>query len=415
MGKIHQTEGKDMKSTEENRSKKSPSTSRRPFLRLVAGTGIMGLVGLRQSVQPASATVTSPVYSRQGQTDLELQTQSSNLGASTKQVDAQFGYSRCVDGNTALIGASWEDVQGGGTGAVYVYVRRRGGEWELQDKLTAPNSAVTGFGRGVSLDGKTALISSDGSAFVFIRSRNQSWIQQAELVPEDGNFLGTPVSVNRDTAVVGNPIDGRDKLYAGAVYVFTRTRDGEWTQQARLTASTISRYEFFGTSVSLDRDTLLVGVNFDGEFEANSDNAYVFVRDSDGNWSEQAILSADDLRECDLFAYSVSLDGDTALIGTICVEDSLFGDGEPIGAGSAYVFVRDNRGHWKQEAKLTASDGFPGNLFGISVSLDGKLAFVSALSQEENGPNSSVLYLFERKSKGKWIEIAKSVADDWLP
>jgi hypothetical protein len=75
-------------------------------------------------------------------------------------------------------------------------------------------------------------------------------------------------------------------------------------------------------------------------------------------WVEQQKLTASDAAAFDYFGDSVSVSGDTALVGA-------FGDDDPVAgvdAGSAYVFTRDAAGVWSEQAKLTASDATAGDL-----------------------------------------------------
>ena len=78
----------------------------------------------------------------------------------------------------------------------------------------------------------------------------------------------------------------------------------------------------------------------------------------------------------DWFGYSVSIDGDTAVIGAIFDGDN--GDF----SGSAYVYVRSN-GVWSEQQKLTASDGAAYDHFGCSVSIDGDTAVIGAYGDEQ--------------------------------
>ena len=80
-------------------------------------------------------------------------------------------------------------------------------------------------------------------------------------------------------------------------------------------------------------------------------------------------LTASDSENGNNFGYSVAIDGNTVVVGTI---DS--------SVGEAYVFVKP-AGGWKnmtQTAKLTASDGVEGNEFGDWVAIDGNTIAVGA-------------------------------------
>ena len=180
---------------------------------------------------------------------------------------------------------------------------------------------------------------------VFVRS-NGVWSQQQELSASDGlanDYFGYSVSVSGDTAVVGAY---HKNGYLGAAYVFVRS-EGVRSPQQELTAPDGAAGDYFGDSVSVSRDTAVIGA-----FGKNRSQgaAYVFVR-SGGVWGEQQELTAFDGLANDYFGYSVSVSGDTAVIGAYW----------NVYRGAAYVFVRGS-GLWNQQQKLTASDGaFLGN------------------------------------------------------
>jgi len=166
--------------------------------------------------------------------------------------------------------------------------------------------------------------------------------------------------------------------------VFTRDTAGDlasnWTQVAKLTDAGAAD-NYFGRSVSIDGDTMVVGAhantNDDGP---HSGSAYVFTRDTAGDlasgWTQVAKLTADDGAADDWFGNSVSIDGDTMVIGATQDDDK--GDK----SGSAYVFMRATAGDltsgWTQVAKLTAGDGAANDEFGSSVSIDGDAVVIGA-------------------------------------
>jgi uncharacterized repeat protein (TIGR01451 family)/MYXO-CTERM domain-containing protein len=74
---------------------------------------------------------------------------------------------------------------------------------------------------------------------------------------------------------------------------------------------------------------VVVGARRDDDAGSDSGSAYVFAR-SAGSWSQQDKLTASDAAAGDAFGFDVSIDGETAVIGSEC-DDSC--------QGSAYVFV----------------------------------------------------------------------------
>jgi hypothetical protein len=277
-----------------------------------------------------------------------------------------FGWSVSLSGDTALIGAMTTNVT---KGAAYVFIRT-GTTWTQQAKLLAADGAAgDNLGCSVVLSGDTALIgalgvnSAKGAAYVFIRT-GTTWTQQAKLLAADGQTpdnLGSSVALSGDTALIGASGVSSSK---GAAYVFTRAGT-TWTQQSKLLASDGLASDYFGCSVSLSGDTAFIGASGTDSYKGS---VYLFTR-AGTTWTQQAKLLAADGASGDGFGCSVSLSGDTVLIGAI---------GDDGAKGSAYVFNLTGT-TWTQQAKLLASDGVPNEYFGNSVSLNGDTALIGAM------------------------------------
>ncbi|WP_341939687.1 thrombospondin type 3 repeat-containing protein [Marinimicrobium sp. C2-29] len=325
-----------------------------------------------------------------------------------------FGVSISVDGNTALIGARSDDENGSNSGSAYVFTRDASGAWSQQAKLLAADGAADDFfGWSVSVDGGTALIGAlrddTGSVYVFTRDASGAWTQKAKLLAIDGalgDSFGVSVSVDGDTALIGASLDDDKGFSSGSAYVFTRDASGNWSQQAKLLAADGAAYEWFGWSVSVDGDTALIGARLNNFSGNGPGSAYVFTRDASGNWSQQAKLLAADGAAEDRFGWSVSVDGDSALIGVPRDDD----DGRQ--SGSAYVYTRDASGAWSQQAKLLAADGAADDRFGWSVSVDGDSALIATPFDADNGFRSGSAYVFTRDASGAWTQQAKLLATD---
>ena len=306
----------------------------------------------------------------------EFKLENPGLGYPTQQM----GYSIAVDGNTMIVGAPLTDPSGlADAGTARVYVGDGMGGWVLQAELIASDAASNDyFGWSVSVSGDTAVVGAagdkweggnSGSAYIFTRS-GSTWTEQAKLTASDaagGDHFGCSVSVSGDTAVVGAAGDNGE----GSVYIFARN-GSMWTQQAKLTVVGSS---YFGCSVSVSGDTAVVGDDKGGNTWFGS--VYVFTR-SGGVWAQQATLTASDAAIWDNFGFSVSVSGDTAVIGAIN------GEGAVIYSGSAYVFTRSGS-TWTQQAKLTASDATSWYCFGCSVTVSGDTAVVGAYHDDNGG------------------------------
>jgi hypothetical protein len=228
----------------------------------------------------------------------------------------------------------------------------------------------------------------------------ENWTETQKLLASDGavgDVFGFPVHIDEDTALIGAPYDDDHGANSGSVYVFTRTGT-TWTEQAKLVPSDGATEDYFGYTVSLDGDTALIGAYLDDDNGNASGSAYIFTR-TDTTWTQQAKLHASDGVPGDWFSYcGVSVDGDTALIGAA---------GHNNIRGAAYVFTRTGT-TWTQQAELNASDAVSGDAFGICVSLFEDTALIGA--NGDDGQRGSA-YVFTRTGT-TWTEQAKFFASD---
>ncbi len=337
--------------------------------------------------------------------------------------DDGFGSSIAFDGETIVVGAPFDDSK---KGAAYLFVKPDDG-WDnpngtdpvdLTDpaKLTAPNAAVEDeFGYSVAMDGNTVVVgaysddstdtdgnpvANSGSAYVFTKPGN-AWVSTstaATLTASDaaaGDEFGNSVAVDGNTIVVGASGDDGDALeFTGSAFVFVKPNGG-WVSTstaAKLIAYTRGNQDYFGRSVAIDGDTIVVGA--DGQ-ESNRGSAFVFAEPSGGwvNNTETAKITASVRSGGHRFGFSVALDGDTVVVGAY---------GEASSRGSAYAFTMPGTG-WAtgtETAQLTASDAADNDRFGSSVAIDGDTVVVGA-------QNNDTAYVFDIVD---WEDIAGSNA-----
>lgn len=315
-----------------------------------------------------------------------------------------FGSSVAIYGNTVVVGATDED-----------------------------SNATTVDGNQTNDNSQDS-----GAAYVFVRNGGV-WTQQAYLKPANtgsGDGFGGSVAISGNTIIVGaSREDGPSSNDAddyGAAYVFTRS-NGQWTQQAYLRASNPDVSDYFGTSVSISGNTIVVGAPGEasnattvGGSQSNNSApgagaAYVFTR-SGTNWLQQAYLKASNSGGEDRFGQTVSVAGDMVVIGAPWEDSSatvINGDGinnNAPEAGAAYVFTR-NGITWTQQAYLKAGNSNSGDSFGEAVAISANTVVVGAPGEDggssgtggnpadNSAAGSGAAYIFVRGSSG-WTQQA---------
>lgn len=384
--------------------------------------------------------------------------QQAYLKASNTEVEDLFGLYVAISGKTVVVGAYSEDSEATGvdgdqtdnsatdSGAVYVFVRS-GGLWSQQAYLKASNTGANDeFGRAVAISGNTIVVGAQfedsdattvngdgandnvlnsGAAYVFVRS-GTTWSQQAYLKAANNGAddrFGYSVAVSGNTIVIGayledssstgvNNPDNDSAANSGAAYVFRRS-GSLWNQEAYLKASNTDPTDNFGFSVAISGDTVVVGAaeedsnatGVNGDEEDNSSftsgAAYVFSR-SGTVWNQQAYLKASNTDLGDGFGRSVSISGDTIVVGASGEDSNATGvngdeDNDSAGgAGAAYVFTY-NGSDWSQQAYLKASNTGGNDQFGYSTAISGDKIVVGAHFEDSNatginndGANDSV-------------------------
>src|SRR5262249_19870802 len=148
-------------------------------------------------------------------------------------------------------------------------------------------------------------------------------------------------------------------------YVFTR-QGTAWTLQQKLTAYDGGTYDFFGTAVALDGDTLAVGATSAPiQPYSKQGSVYVFTRHGTA-WTLQQKLTGVSLNGAyDDFGSAVALDGDTLVVGAPRDPINVFDEFQ----GVAYIFTRSGS-VWTQRAKLTPTNATAENYFGSSVAVN---------------------------------------------
>lgn len=329
------------------------------------------------------------------------------LTASDGEGGDNFGWSVAVDGDVALIGAGFDDDNGAGAGAAYVF-RYDGvtGRWVEEQKLLASDgTTIDRFGHAVAIEGGVAVVGAAqdddvaeyaGSAYVFrYDASSGQWAEEQKLLASDGAYadnLGAAVSISGDAILLGAESDdlGTD---AGSAYVFRHEAgSGQWVEEQKLIASDGEALNYFGGAVSLDGAVALIGAERDVEHDVPTGSAYVFRYDAgSGQWVEEQELLPSDGAAFDNFGFSVALAGEAALVGAFVTDDG------GLDSGSAYLFrYNAGSGLWLEEEKLLASDGAASDYLGGSVALEGEVALVGADHADENGEDAGAAYVFRR-------------------
>ncbi len=293
----------------------------------------------------------------------------------------QFGAHSAIDGDRILISEPFKPNE---AATIYAYERRETG-WVQAGTMMAPaHDGGDYFGRFIVMDdrslviGGTTLDESAGGIWTY-RREGDEWEFVELLRPADvepGNSFGRFGFLYGDHLFV-SALGYNDSR--GAVWVYQRSDNGAWIEEARLTPADAPESEFFGWSLAFDGERLITGAIQPSRDLQQRGAAYVYHRNGPGDWTQEARISLDEevSEPGDALGFSVGwLDGH-ALIGV---------PGRNNGTGEVLTYRWDARaGSWVQGTTLSAPDRARGNRFGSAIVASGNEVWIGSPGSDASG------------------------------
>ena len=295
--------------------------------------------------QESCNNVTGAVYVFRASDGAQL----AKLTASDGAAGDHFGHSVAIDGDTVVVGARGVNTQ---TGAAYVFRTTDGWDTFVEvDKLTASDGSYEDlFGQSVAISGATVVVGASqsrkipegycpsldcsGAAYLFrTQDEGASYGQMAKLTATDaaaGDSFGWSVAFDSGTVVVGAHSDNdactdNPLCNSGAAYVYSLGDAG--LVYTKLTAPDAAADDYFGVSVAIDGETIVVGA-YAKNFGTGA--AYVYRASDDGATHDHVAKLTSPGAMGDAFGISVAVDGAAVVVGA--------GQWLNLGSGSAYVY-----------------------------------------------------------------------------
>jgi hypothetical protein len=313
----------------------------------------------------------------------------------------RFGWSVDMEKDFLIVGAPYDMEAGSHKGAAYIYERTENG-WSLNSKIMPESSGDTPdeFGTSVSIDGDYLAVGSikskkdadalmTGSVYLYHRE-GTVWKKDTVLFPGDGwdeMLFGSNVSISGTTLAVA----GRDERSGDAVdpvYIFTLS-NGKWSGTKKiLTTGTLDLQ-----SVCLEDTILAIGYLYDEEVKCGAVHTYFFNK---GNWDESIRLAPQEKDQYGFFGRSVSLFHNRMMVGA-------FGSiSRKAPANSAYIFTLKD-GQWEKDTLLLPADTitYDAGWFGNAVAINDRYALIGAVDDNHDGHHKGAVYVYT-DDNGSW-------------
>ncbi len=208
---------------------------------------------------------------------------------------------------------------------------------------------------------------------------------------QEGNYFGSSLDLDDNILVVG-ATRGESLMTtnAGAAYVFLQTESG-WLEQEKLTAGTFDdSIDHFGYSVSLDDNQIFIGAPLDesNEVNNNEDSGAVHIFEFENNgWQHKDWLFPTDGQGYDLFGYSVDVSKNWAVIGA---------PGDNNSSGSVYLYQYESEeNNWNKLDRIFSVASNPtGEGFGAAMHISTGWLVIGAPYNDEIDVNAGLVYSY---------------------
>lgn len=320
---------------------------------------------------------------------------------------AQFGYKVDISGDYAIVGARGGDGTQVDQGTAYIFFRNNGA-WVQQAKLVASDAATADdFGAAVAISGDYAAVgamSDDvssgpplfithenrGSVYIFQRT-GTTWTQQIKFSSTTINaqlFYGASVAMDGNYLVVGAPVEGG----SGVIYVYLRTGT-TWALQQRIVPADGENFDSFGSDVDIFSNYLIAGAPGDDIGAVSSlGSAYIYAR-TGGVWALQVKLNLLSGTPFDGFGSSVAMNDNYAIVGAHKMD--ILGNADQ---GRVFTYQRSGNA-WNNLGPITGPDSEAGDEFGSSVAIYGDYVVIGARFDNGNGlAGQGSAYLYKREN-----------------
>ncbi len=259
-------------------------------------------------------------------------------------------------------------------------------------KVTANDAAERDeFGHRVGISGTVGVIGArldddagadSGSAYLFNTFTGAQLFKLTASDAAAGDRFGSAVAISGTNVLVGASGDNDAGGDSGSAYLFDAATGA---QRHKLVADDAAAGDLFGWSVAISGGVAIVGAPEDDDGGSRAGSAYLF---DVATGQQLHKLVSDDPANADFFGWSVAVSGTLALVGAYQDEEA----GSGLNAGAGYLF---DTATGTQLLKLTAPDVPSDRLLGYSAALDGTVAVLGAIGDDDGGSSAGAAYIFD--------------------
>ncbi|XMB85266.1 hypothetical protein RJG79_07500 [Mycoplasmatota bacterium WC44] len=341
----------------------------------------------------------------------DLSKQINDIGYETKitsdndKSSDSFGGSIAISGNKVVVGAHMEDNNGSSSGSIYIYdLRKIPGTAGYKTKITPSDGEDWDmFGYSVAIDGTKVVVGAygdddkgldSGSVYVYdITRKPGSTGHETKIMASNGvsrDFFGSTVAIEGDIVVVGAYGDDEKGEESGCIYIYDLTKKpGTTGYETKVIPNDGEDVHWFGYSVVMDFDKVVVRAYGNGENGEESGSIYIYdLTKNPGDFGYETKKKPYSNSLNDLVKYSIAIDAEKVVVGVYGIHDRW---GNPSFPGSIFIYdLGKQPEEIDYEIKITENDSSRNPWFGNVVAISGDKVIVSA--RQDYNENAYLYY-----------------------
>ena len=296
----------------------------------------------------------------------EVWTYDGTLTANNTTAGDNFGHSIAISGDYAMVGAPGKTRNGiKDAGSVYIF-KRSGNVWSQTQELTVPiNEGNRRFGTFVAMEAPLAgamtlnenPIGFQPSRFYLYNQLGTVWIYLQAMIHSDVTNNGKPnyagaLHLGSSMVALGRPFSSIHANMAGALNVATLAQALDYDDGTSIIPPQLAAGDGYGMSVDISNELVIAGAPFDNHWAVDAGALHIGRKEEGDVWLYLRKLLAPDGEAGDHFGTSVSMDGETLVVGAP-------GKKKNIWSGNAGAIYLMNLEKLNYISKDTDGDGVP--------------------------------------------------------
>ncbi len=331
------------------------------------------------------------------------------LNNPTPEASDYFGHAVTISGARVVVGAYRDNMGATDAGSAYVYDVDSGTPSVPVTILNNPGPAVNDqFGRSVAISGTRLVVGAylddtqainAGSSYVYDLNSGMSELPVATLNKPShaaSDYFGRSVAISGNRVVVGAEGDDTGATGAGSAYVYDLESATPTIPLVTFNNPDPEALDNFGEAVAISGTRVVVGAYRDNRGATDAGSAYVYDLDSSAPTVPVATLSNPSPVINGYFGRSVAISGTRVVVGAYRGATD---------AGSAYVYDLDSSTSMVPIITLNCPNQVLGDEFGGSVAISGALVAVGANLDDTGAINAGSVYIYDLNSATPGVPI----------